>query len=162
MRNTSNRCLWIYWLCSKQNKKQYPISTIWWKNNDAIILVSDLLSRKSPKPILHLPPDLSLLIHQRIKLPTFLNWANCCKQKNGVAQSRVAYSTNDRYTQLRVQLPVFKPIRPPYKATAAKYINVIEIFKFKMHHIYNVHGKIETLDSLLKQDPKMCGSSIKQ
>ena len=52
------------------------------------------------------------------------------------------------------------PTQPSYKALAAQYINIVETFKFKMHHIYNSHGKKETLNSLLQQNPEIWGKAL--
>ena len=59
----------------------------------------------------------------------------------------------------RVQTAHMAPL-PNYKALAVQTLQAQAFFQRKINHIYDVNGKKESLDSLLKKDPIIWGRAL--
>ena len=131
------------------------------KINDAIILVSELLGRKNTQPIIQSPSKPSPIDPPEENLAHISKLHPFHVSKNTVQSPRVKNFSSKLPTLPRVHTTKMStPTQPSYKALAAQYINIVETFKFKMHHIYNSHGKKETLNSLLQQNSEIWGMAL--
>ena len=132
----------------QKQKSNVPSLQFGEKINDAVIAVADILNKSSSKPI----------IQKELKLtpidPPSDIAAAIIAQVPRVLQISPSPSKIARVEQIPI------PSMINYKALAVQVLQAQAFFQKKINHIYDVNGKKETLDSLLKKNPLIWGRAL--
>ena len=117
------------------------------KINDAIIAVSSLLGRATPKPTLQIPSK-----------PTSIDPP---EERVALATTEPTFANSNVIAKLpRVPDSINYAVSSSFKHQAMDYLTAMQFFQFKVNHIYNENGKKETLDSLLLKNPLIWGRAL--
>ena len=132
-----------------QNKSKINVPSLQYgqRINDAVIAISTLLGKASPKPILQAPHKPASVdppeerVSNVSKIPT------------------VQHLPNHNAQVPRV--PIFNSTKlSSFKHLAVHHLQAQQFFQFKINHIYNKDGKKETLDSLILKNPAIWGKAL--
>ena len=131
-----------------KQKSNVPSLQFGEKINDAIIVVAEILNKTSTKPILQKhfklkpidpPSDIAALVTTKVP--------------------RVPIPSPPVTKFVKVQSPPMSSVTN-YKAMAVQALTAQAFFQHKINHIYDINGKKESLDSLLKKDPLIWGRAL--